>query len=328
MPDDKHPFAISRRDFLITSAALAATAGLGETVNSQSRSQPYPNLKVTEFQQQLAVLELRRYIYLRTGRQPVIGERLGQLASADLMVGDKTNPAIVKLCSGQACQTQVMALGPQEYLLQSIHFSGRQLVLIVGGDSVGMLYGAYRFIELIGIRFYLHGDVIPDGRLEWPLQSVSETGKPLFALRGIQPFHDFPEGPDWWNLQDYLAIIGQLSKMRMNFIGLHCYPAGPVGPEPTVWIGPTQDITKSGDVTASYPAAWANTARNGMWGYAAMKTGEFCAGAAMLFDHDAYGPDVMRGLMPRPATPMQCNDLFNRTGSMFRMAFPGLKAVA
>ncbi|MGC8561204.1 MAG: twin-arginine translocation signal domain-containing protein [Phycisphaerae bacterium] len=325
MHDDLPPFTISRRDFLITSAVLAATAGLGQTVNSQSRPQPYPNLKVAEFQQQLAVLELRRYIYLRTGRQPIIGERLDQLASADLVVGDKTNPAIVKLCGERALRRQVMALGPQEYLLQSIHFSGRRLVLIVGGDSVGMLYGAYRFIELLGVRFYLHGDVIPDGRLEWPLQSVSETGKPLFALRGIQPFHDFPEGPDWWNLQDYLAIIGQLTKMRMNFIGLHCYPAGPVGPEPTVWIGPTQDITKSGDVTASYPAAWANTARNGMWGYAAMKTGEFCAGAAMLFDHDTYGPDVMRGLMPRPITPMQCNDLFNRTGRMFRMAFSWAK---
>ncbi len=325
MPDRMRPFLISRRDFLLTSAALAATAGLGQTVNSQPRSHPNPNLKVTEFQQQLAVLELRRYIYLRTGHQPVIADRLDQLASADLVVGDKTNPAILKVCGAQACQRQVMALGPQEYLLQSIQYSGRQLFLIVGGDSVGTLYGAYRFIELMGIRFYLHEDVIPDDRMEWPLQSVSETGKPLFAMRGIQPFHDFPEGPDWWNLQDYLAIVGQLSKMRMNFIGLHCYPAGPVGPEPAVWIGPSQDITKSGDVTASYPAAWANTARNGMWGYAAMKTGDFCAGAAILFDHDIYGPDVMRGLMPRPITPMQCNDLFNRTGRMFRMAFSSAK---
>ena len=48
-----------------------------------------------------------------------------------------------------------------------------------------------------------------------------DLSPPLFALRGIQPFHDFPEGPDWWNRDQYLAMIGQLPKLRMNFFGLH-----------------------------------------------------------------------------------------------------------
>ena len=43
-------------------------------------------------------------------------------------------------------------------------------------------------------------------------------------LRGIQPFHDFPEGPDWWNIDGYKAVLAQLPKMRMNFFGLHTYP--------------------------------------------------------------------------------------------------------
>ena len=68
------------------------------------------------------------------------------------------------------------------------------------------------------------------------------SGGPLFNLRGIQPFHDFPEGPDWWNLDDYKAVFSQLPKLRMNFFGLHTYPEGHPNAEPTVWIGLPQDV--------------------------------------------------------------------------------------
>src|SRR5574342_519498 len=98
------------------------------------------------------------------------------------------------------------------------------------------------------VLFYLDGDVIPDERLTLKLKSdtveaeqgrtskekggagpldlsaLDDKGRPIFALRGIQPFHDFPEGPDWWNRDDYLAIISQLPKLRMNFFALHTYP--------------------------------------------------------------------------------------------------------
>ena len=38
-------------------------------------------------------------------------------------------------------------------------------VYIIGGDDIGTLYGAYRYAEHLGVRFYLHGDVVPDGML-------------------------------------------------------------------------------------------------------------------------------------------------------------------
>ncbi len=107
-------------------------------------------------------------------------------------------------------------------------------MLVTGGDSIGTLYAAYRFAEHLGARFYMHGDTIPDKRIALKVPKLDEKGKPLFNLRGIQPFHDFPEGPDWWNTDDYKAVIAQLPKMRMNFFGLHTYPQGGVGPEPTV----------------------------------------------------------------------------------------------
>ena len=102
-----------------------------------------------------------------------------------------------------------------------------------------MLYGAYAFVEKLGVRFQIDGDVIPDTRIPLALPVLDETHQPLFELRGLQPFHDFPEGPDWWTLDDWKAILGQAAKMRMNFVGLHTYPFQnkDLGPEPTVWIG-------------------------------------------------------------------------------------------
>lgn len=104
----------------------------------------------------------------------------------------------------------------------------------------------------------------------------------------------------------------------MNFIGLHCYPEGGVGPELLVWIGLTNDLAATGEAKSSYAAFWANTA-NGRWGYSPMKTSEFSGGAALLFPEDNHGPEVMRGALPRPSAPGQCNELFNRSGELLHV---------
>lgn len=255
----------------------------------------------------LAASEVRRYGYLRTGQDWTIVEKTPGTGQMIVLELDKT-------------------LAPEAYRLQTASRGGQTVQRILGGSDVGVLYGAYRYAEKLGVRFYLHGDVLPDERLN-TLPSVNETGTPLFELRGIQPFHDFPEGPDWWNQDDYLAYVAQLAKLRMNFIGLHCYPEGGVGPEPLVWIGTTNALGANGTVRSGYPSQWAHTERPGMWGYAAMKTGEFCGGASLLFPTDAYGPDVMSGLLASPNAPEACNELFNRAGKQMRAVFGEAKAL-
>ena len=135
----------------------------------------------------LAAKEIRRYVYLRTGKlQPC--------------------PVTLKIDP---------ALGVEEYRITTD--------TITGGSDLGVLYGAYRYAELLGVRFYLQGDVVPDERLKQLPAVKEEAGKPAFKLRGILPFHDFPEGPDLWEADDYKAVLAQMVKLRMNFIGLHTY---------------------------------------------------------------------------------------------------------
>ena len=274
----------------------------------------------------LAAKEVRRYVYLRTGKLLPIARSRDKLPAGTslIIVGHKDHPAVQTLTvQNPTLASSIASLEPQHYLLRTTRFRNQRVILITGGDSIGTLYAAYRFAEHLGVRFYLHGDTIPDERVALTLPNLNEEGKPLFDTRGIQPFHDFPEGPDWWNTDDYKAIIAQLPKLRMNFFGLHTYPQGGVGPEPTVWIGLPGDFNEDGTVTFSYPSRHFTTANiTGAWGYRPAKAGDYTFGAAQLFEHDDYGPGYMRDMNPwTKLSENRANELFNRMANTLKEAF-------
>jgi hypothetical protein len=286
--------------------------------------------------ERLAAKEVRRYLYLRTGKLLPIVQYISSLDfDAGLIVIARKDREVIKRFQDKytALASSITALKPQQYQIKTLKSGNNPLVLICGGDEFGTLYGAYRFIEHFGVRFYLHGDVIPDEKIALKLPTLDEQGEPLFELRGIHPFHDFPEGPDWWNADDYKAVLAQLPKLRMNFFGLHCYPEGGVGPEPAVWIGKPEDIYLYGLVEFSpvdiYTAGRVEfssqsrhfTTHNGTWGYKAKDTSDYTFGADLLFERDDYGADYMEGMAPWPKTAQDRNELFNRFGKVLNEAF-------
>ena len=307
---------------LRTLVILAAAGGL--LAASCGRLKKGPAIIISEDAaplEDLAAREIRRYIYLRTG------ELLPVERKAELMDGRRTAVCVLDknrfpatALDDASLRREAAGLSEQEYLLKTVSQRGKNRTLVVGGNGVGTLYGAYRLAERLGVRFYLHGDVIPDDRVPLQIPFVEETGRPLFPLRGIHPFHDFPEGPDWWDLADYKTYLAQLPKLRMNFIGLHTYPEGHPNAEPTVWIGLAEDSTDDGTVRFAYPSSYMSTAR-GNWGYEPAKTGDYHFGAANLFAGDDHGAEVMQGLIPQPQTIEDSIALFNRTGAMLREAF-------
>ena len=278
----------------------------------------------------LAAREVVRYAYVRTGELlPIVTDSdAAPTARSRIVVGSKDRPVVQKLAAAGAGLKDLGDLKPQQYRLRTLKTSAGPVLLIVGGDPEGTLYGAYRFAEHLGVRFYLEGDVAPEQRVAFKLPELDEKGVPLFALRGIQPFHDFPEGPDFWSEDGYKAVLSQLPKLGMNFIGLHTYPEGGVGPEPVVWIGRPEEVNEDGTIKASYPARHFSTV-NGTWGYLAGQgqgyaqklTSKYRCGASMLFEHDAYAQDVQVGMCPWPQTAEQQNELFNRFGRKLHNAF-------
>ncbi len=279
------------------------------------------------FAEKLAAREVRRYVYLRTGKLlPVVGKLEAAPPGGAVLV---TFPCKIRrdyFGLGEHPDLKPLSEIPlvsDRYLLKTIEHKGRPLLVLSGGYPAGPLYAAYHLAEHLGVRFYLHGDVIPDKQIALKMPRLDETARPLFRRRGIQPFHDFPEGPDWWNADGYKAILGQLPKLRMNFFGLHTYPQGGVGPEPTTWIGTSGDVGRGGYVKFSYPSRHFTTGNvTGAWGYKPMKTGDYSFGAAEIFDRDDYAADYMRGTAPwNKMSPEQAGALFDRFGSLLKDTF-------
>ncbi len=195
----------------------------------------------TDKAEELAAHEIRKYIYQRSGEFLSITEwnENSSIKGDAIIVGNLSK--LIKLN-----KYKVPKLEHDAYILKTISSREGKKLLICGGSPIGTLYAAYHFAEQLGIGFFLDGDVIPDKQVPFVLPDLDIKQTPLFDIRGIQPFHDFPEGPDWWSNDDYKAIIAQLPKLGMNFIGFHTYPEGGVGPEPMVWIGSPWDIGKNG----------------------------------------------------------------------------------
>jgi len=229
---------LTRRSFLSALAAVMAAAkvegaklasALGAVPPAAQAASYTPGSKVILCPAgapplvRLAASEIRRYIFQRTG------ELLPIKATA----------------AAKAIALQVdTSLQPQQYRLQTHD----NTLTISGGTPVAVLYGAYHFVEKLGVRFYLHGDVIPDGKIPFQLPVLDEAHTPLFPLRGVNPWGSHPFGFDAWGADDYKAIFTQLAKLRMNFLGLHCYPEGAPYAEPTVWMGLTGDFDQQGRV--------------------------------------------------------------------------------
>lgn len=128
-------------------------------------------------------------------------------ASGDVViVGDrKTNPLIASypLPAGVALETE------QSYSIRSFSEKGRTVVIVEGADREGVLYGAYAFLDALGMRFYglgEQGTVYPLEKAPIPAD-LSITGNPSFLTRG---FHAWEDRAD----VDFLLWM---ARNRMNF---------------------------------------------------------------------------------------------------------------
>ncbi len=291
----------------------------------------------------LASKEVRRYVYIRTGKLPVIVSDNQKIPRARSVIAIAPNASrlLANLPVEKRLRDSLHAMPLEGFCLRTLPTATGSILLVCGATDISTLYGAYALAETMGIRFSAHGDDIPDGRITWSPPVLAEWHTPLFATRGLQPFHDFPEGPDWWSVDDYKALFAQMVKMRMNFFGLHTYPEGGVGPEPTVWIGYPEDILPGTGVARAYPARYFTTAGDPAWGYNPQLTSTYLFGCGQYFDAEAYGsmfmagyaphdpigtnmpykPDVLRHPDPTRLPAEGWNGLFDRTARLFANAF-------
>eukprot|EP00039_Didymoeca_costata_P005338 m.80637 g.80637 ORF g.80637 m.80637 type:complete len:870 (+) comp12773_c0_seq1:73-2682(+) len=270
-----------------------------------------------------AVQEVRRYLYQRIGT----------------IITDTAVYSVEQSEGKQHCQHRFYILQCSHPLLHSwmqvanqtvdhaIHKKQREAhtsclnepywdVAICGNSAQGTLYSAYTFAEkVLGVRFYPHGDVVPSQKmfLTNVFENIDEinpiTATPAFAVRGANTWGTWTEGFDWWTTDNWRGFITQLSKMKMNFIGMHSYPegCGSNSPEPTVWIGNTSQLNPTGGlVVDGYAASYTTTLKKAA-SYVPKPTSNYSSGGSLAFPDDCCC-GVQQGNPSRCPIPLTSGD--------------------
>jgi hypothetical protein len=281
-----------------------------------------------------AAATLRRYLFLLHGDFHPLSASAASPAPL-IWVGERASaPADVP----SAC-----APTPSGFALCRGPVAGSPL-FILGSDGASTLHGVAALLERLGMAFRLGDTIVPPQPLSLdaaaPLGLLYVAAAPVFELRGLQPFHDFAEGPDLWSLDAWAEVTESVAMMKGNAIGLHTYPYAFTGTppgefnmtgtnEPTVWLGPRSLVNADGTVQAAYPTSWANSQRH-EWAYWPHPTSDYFGGAAALFLHQCAGHESQSGdasVCPWPVNGSAAVALFDRVGALWKGAFAYAAAV-
>ena len=108
--------------------------------------------------EQFAASELERYLRECFGAKVSIGDEAGESADVLFLVGSPaTNPAV----EHATARREFPEVSDQGVVLRRLRQRGRRAFLVGGGSPRATLWSVYELAERWGVRFLLHGDVIP-----------------------------------------------------------------------------------------------------------------------------------------------------------------------
>ena len=110
-------------------------------------------------------------------------------------------------------------------LYVGIH-NGAPTALILANEPIGAIYGAYTFLEKLGMGFYLGGDVYPGTNVPLQVAEMDEFWSPALPIRGCVIWYNFLDGPVAWDLEDYKYFFDQMMKMKANLVSFPEYGHG------------------------------------------------------------------------------------------------------
>ncbi len=164
--------------------------------------------------ERFAAEELCRYLAslydLRV--QPTTGAPAA--ATALFLVGTTgANPAITQVYKDRPFPR----VGEQGIVLRRAQWRGRPALILGGGSPEAALWAVYELVERWGVRYLLHGDVLPERRA-FTLLDLDVVVEPALPTRMWRLVNDFAFGPESWPLADCRAVIDQLAKLKFNRI--------------------------------------------------------------------------------------------------------------
>jgi hypothetical protein len=115
----------------------------------------------------------------------------------------------------------------QGIVLRRTELGKRPALIVAGGSPRATLWAVYELVERWGVRYLLHGDVLPEKRGEFRLPDLDVVMEPALPVRQWRVINDFACGPESWGRADYRPVIDQLAKMKFNRLFLSTWPWQP-----------------------------------------------------------------------------------------------------
>jgi len=206
--------------------ALASAAWLAHATSAQAEN---PSVAVVigpsagELER-YAANELCGYLSKLFGIKARPVTSLTESAQIGLLVGSpQTNPSVQAALGTDGWPK----LTDQGLVLKPGRIGGKSVLVIGGGSPVATLWAVYELVERWGVRYLLHGDVLPEkaGRFRLPEREVTLT--PTLTVRQWRVINEHAMGPVSWGLADYRVMLDQLAKLKFNRIFAYIWPLQP-----------------------------------------------------------------------------------------------------
>jgi hypothetical protein len=227
-------------------------------------------------QEVLAARELQTYLYSIARKKLAIRELDNGQSDGRPAIIVGTVKSLPKIAAGHLEQVARLAMGTEEAF--DLHIGaqgGTATALILANEPIGALYGAYTFLEKLGIGFYLGGDVYPGDHVSLQVPEMDEFWNPALPIRGCVIWYNFLNGPMTWDLEDYKYFFDQMVKMKANLVSFPEYGYG------------LTNYESGGNLVPGVPF---HTSENYGWGTVrGMKTGEFGFGTGQFFTALVFG---------------------------------------
>jgi hypothetical protein len=147
-------------------------------------------------------------------------------ASAEelFLIGSPATNAAVK----QATVRQPFPkVSDQGIVLRRTEFRKRPALIVGGGSPQATLWAVYELAERWGVRYLVHGDVLPEKSAEFRLPELNVTREPILRGRQAGTISDFAGGFESWGMTDFGPLLDQLAKLKLNRIGVGIYTYQP-----------------------------------------------------------------------------------------------------
>jgi hypothetical protein len=174
--------------------------------------------------EQYAATQLCDYLGRLYGIKVKPAKDLPGTAEVALLVGSPgTNPAVAEALRAGGWPR----VSDQGLVLKRGRLGGKAVLVLGGGSPRATMWAVYELVERWGVRYLLHGDVLPEKPGEFRLPDRDVTLEPNLTVRQWRVVNEHAMGPVSWGLADYRPVLDQLAKLKFNRVFAYIWPLQP-----------------------------------------------------------------------------------------------------